>query len=57
MRLSVLAELLADPPSLPVAGGLSDLASAVERSGVAVLQSPPGSGKTTLVPPALSVSI
>ncbi|ROR74144.1 ATP-dependent helicase HrpB [Bogoriella caseilytica] len=57
MPLSVLAELLADPPSLPVAGGLSDLASAVERSGVAVLQSPPGSGKTTLVPPALAVAL
>lgn len=40
-----------------MAGGLSDLASAVKRSGVAVLRSPPGSGKTTLVPPALAAAL
>lgn len=57
MSLSALAELLAVPPELPVVAGLGDLGAAVERSGVAVLQSPPGSGKTTLVPPALVVAL
>ncbi|WP_407318529.1 ATP-dependent helicase HrpB [Isoptericola halotolerans] len=56
MSLAVLADLLAAPPALPVAGGLAELSAAVRTSGVAVLQSPPGSGKTTLVPPTLAVA-
>src|SRR5699024_10929585 len=47
--------LLAAPPDLPVRHGLDELRTAVAEHGTAVLQSPPGSGKTTLVPPALAV--
>lgn len=39
---------------LPFAEALADLRSAVERRGVAVVQAPPGSGKTTLAPPLLA---
>src|SRR5690625_504533 len=46
--------LLADPPALPVRDGLGQLRAALETSATAVLPSPPGSGKTTLVPPALA---
>ncbi|MEE6280991.1 ATP-dependent helicase HrpB [Georgenia sunbinii] len=48
------AALLAAPPDLPVRHGLAELLAAVTDHGAAVLQSPPGSGKTTLVPPALA---
>ncbi|WP_413450059.1 ATP-dependent helicase HrpB [Georgenia phoenicis] len=57
MPLADLAALLADPPALPVRAGLDELTAAVAASGTAVLQSPPGSGKTTLVPPALAVAL
>ncbi|WP_134739017.1 ATP-dependent helicase HrpB [Nocardioides sp. 503] len=49
-----IARLLARPPDLPVAAGLADVLEAVRHSGVAVVQAPPGSGKTSLVPPALA---
>lgn len=49
-----IARLLARPPDLPVAAGLADVLDAVRRSGVAVVQAPPGSGKTSLVPPAVA---
>lgn len=52
-----LARLLADPPELPVRTGLAELTAAVDAHGTAVLRSPPGSGKTTLVPPALAVAL
>ncbi|GAA5153313.1 ATP-dependent helicase HrpB [Nocardioides marinquilinus] len=39
---------------LPVAGGLARLAAALDAGGTAVVQAPPGSGKTTLVPPAVA---
>jgi ATP-dependent helicase HrpB len=39
--------------SLPVASVLPDLLRALEERGVAILQAPPGAGKTTLVPLAL----
>ena len=38
---------------LPVASVLPDLLHALGERGAAVLQAPPGAGKTTLVPPAL----
>ena len=38
---------------LPVATAIPALARALGAHGVAVLQAPPGAGKTTLVPPAL----
>ena len=46
--------LLADPPDLPARAGLAELLVAVRAQGAAVLQAPPGTGKTTLVPPALA---
>ena len=49
-----IARLLADPPDLPVAAGLAELVGAVRAEGTAVLHAPPGTGKTTLVPPALA---
>ena len=39
--------------SLPVLERLDDLRAALAGRGVAVLQAPPGAGKTTAVPPAL----
>ena len=39
--------------SLPVEAALPALLAALRGRGVAVLQAPPGAGKTTLVPPAL----
>jgi ATP-dependent helicase HrpB len=45
--------LLADPPDLPVRHGLADVVAAVRARGVVVVQAPPGTGKTTLVPPAV----
>ena len=52
-----IARLLADPPDLPVRSGLPDLVRAVAERGVAVVHAPPGTGKTTLVPPALSAAV
>jgi len=40
-------------PTLPVESVLRGLLIALENGGVAVLQAPPGAGKTTRVPPAL----
>ncbi|VEI13277.1 ATP-dependent helicase HrpB [Trueperella bialowiezensis] len=40
--------LIARPPDLPVAAGLADIAA---QTGNVVVTAPPGSGKTTLVPP------
>lgn len=39
---------------LPVLGACADLQAAIQSSGVAVVQAPPGAGKTTLVPPVVS---
>jgi ATP-dependent helicase HrpB len=41
------------PAVLPVDAVLPEVLTALERSGTVVLQAPPGSGKTTRVPPAL----
>lgn len=49
-----LRRLLAAPPELPVAAGLAALDEALRTRGVAVVQAPPGTGKTTLVPPAVA---
>ncbi len=40
-------------PDLPVRAVIPEIAAALERNCPVVLQAPPGSGKTTLVPPAL----
>lgn len=52
-----LQRLLASPPDLPVVAGLPALADALRSRGVAVVQAPPGTGKTTLVPPAVAVAV
>jgi len=52
-----IARLLADPPDLPVREALPDVVSAVRAAGTAVVQAPPGTGKTTLVPPALAAAV
>lgn len=49
-----IQRLLADPPDLPVVSGLAGLAEALLVRGTAVVQAPPGTGKTTLVPPAVA---
>lgn len=49
-----LRTLLAAPPDLPVTAGLAPLVEALRTRGVAVVQAPPGTGKTTLVPPAVA---
>ena len=49
-----LRNLLAAPPDLPVIAGLAPLVEALRTRGVAVVQAPPGTGKTTLVPPAVA---
>lgn len=38
---------------LPINAALPQLLAALDRCGVAVLQAPPGAGKTTCIPPAL----
>ncbi len=43
--------------TLPVGAVVPDLLAALERTGTAVLQAPPGTGKTTLVPLALAASV
>lgn len=52
-----MRSLLDSPPDLPVVAGLPALADALRSRGVAVVQAPPGTGKTTLVPPAVAVAV
>ena len=52
-----LRNLLAAPPDLPVTAGLPALVEALRTRGVAVVQAPPGTGKTTLVPPAVAEGV
>lgn len=54
MSADPIRRLLAAPPDLPVVAGLDALADAIRGSGVAVVQAAPGTGKTTLVPPAVA---
>ncbi|GAA5130862.1 ATP-dependent helicase HrpB [Alloalcanivorax gelatiniphagus] len=49
-----LRNLLAAPPDLPVTAGLAPLVEALRTHGAAVVHAPPGTGKTTLVPPAVA---
>ncbi|KRB78707.1 ATP-dependent helicase [Nocardioides sp. Root190] len=49
--------MLAAPPDLPVTAGLAALDEALRSRGVAVVHAPPGTGKTTLVPPAVAVVV
>ncbi|WP_098485167.1 ATP-dependent helicase HrpB [Georgenia soli] len=52
-----IARLLAAPPDLPVRDALPAVTDAVRRGGTAVVQAPPGTGKTTLVPTALAAAV
>ncbi|MDM8084006.1 ATP-dependent helicase HrpB [Cellulomonas cellasea] len=52
-----LTRLLASPPDLPVLASLPALVDAVRARGTAVVQAPPGTGKTTLAPPALALAV
>ncbi|HWJ09404.1 MAG TPA: ATP-dependent helicase HrpB [Nocardioides sp.] len=52
-----LRNLLAAPPDLPVTAGLAALDEALRTRRVAVVQAPPGTGKTTLVPPAVAQAV
>ncbi|MCL3859742.1 ATP-dependent helicase HrpB [Actinotalea sp. K2] len=54
MPPDALERLLADPPDLPVADGLGSLSAALRGHGTAVVHAPPGTGKTTLVPPLVA---
>ena len=47
-------DLRAIGEGLPFAETLDDLRAAVTTRGVAVVQAPPGSGKTTLAPPLVA---
>lgn len=49
-----LQRLLTAPPDLPVVAGLAGLQEAIRTRGVAVVHAAPGTGKTTLVPPAVA---
>lgn len=42
---------------LPFAAALPELARALASAGTAVVQAPPGTGKTTLVPPAVAAAV
>ena len=46
-----------DLPDLPVRAVLDDVTAALDRHGAAVLVAPPGTGKTTIVPLALTGTI
>lgn len=52
-----LAQLLAHPPDLPVVAGLDAVQQALADGGVVVVQAPPGTGKTTMVPPAVATQV
>ena len=57
MPTDPILRLLADPPALPVRAGLAEVESALRSAGTAVVQAPPGTGKTTLVPPAVAALV
>ncbi|WP_255315571.1 ATP-dependent helicase HrpB [Trueperella pecoris] len=50
----MVERLIAEPPDLPVAAGLATIAA---TPGNLVITAPPGSGKTTLVPPLMAALV
>ncbi|MBB1513001.1 ATP-dependent helicase HrpB [Tessaracoccus sp. MC1627] len=52
--MPTLAQLAADGAGLPFAAAADALADAVRTRGVAVVEAPPGTGKTTLGPPIVA---
>ena len=55
--MPTLEELVSHPPQLPVTRALGDIAAATRPGGCAVVTAPPGTGKTTLLPPAVAVAL
>ena len=55
--MPTLEELVASPPDLPVTRALGSIAAASRPGGCAVVTAPPGTGKTTLLPPAVAVAL
>ena len=55
--MPTLEELISHPPQLPVTRALGDIAAATRPGGCAVVTAPPGTGKTTLLPPAVAVAL
>lgn len=52
-----LGALLANPPDLPVVEVLARIIEATTPGAALVLSAPPGTGKSTLVPPALALAL
>ena len=55
--MPTLEELVSHPLQLPVTRALGDIAAATRPGGCAVITAPPGTGKTTLLPPAVAVAL
>ena len=55
--MPTLKELVSHPPQLPVTRALGDIAAATRPGGCTVITAPPGTGKTTLLPPAVAVAL
>ena len=55
--MTTFEELVCNPPELPVTRALGDIAAATWPGGCAVVTAPPGTGKTTLLPPAVAVAL
>ena len=55
--MPTLEELVSHPPQLPVTRALGDITAATRPGGCAVVTAPPGTGKTTLLPPAIAVAL
>ena len=55
--MTTLEELVSNPPELPVTRALGDIVAATWPGGCAVVTAPPGTGKTTLLPPAVAVAL
>ena len=55
--MPTLEELVSNPPELPVTRALGAIAAATRPGGCAVVTAPPGTGKTTLLPPAVAVAL
>ena len=55
--MTTLEELVSNPPELPVTRALGAIAAATQPGGCAVVTAPPGTGKTTLLPPAVAVAL
>lgn len=54
MPADPIAALLSRPPALPVAAVLPAIERALRERGVVIVHAPPGTGKTTLVPPLVT---